>query len=309
MTVVSIVLWALAALVAVVLVATSVRIVGQSHVAIVERLGRFHRQLGAGLHVVVPVLDRVVRVVDLRTQVIDSRPQPVITKDNVTMSIDTVVYYRITDPFKATYEIQNVIEAMQYLTLTTLRDIIGQMELDETLSSRETINGRLRAVLDEATDQWGVRVERVEVKTIEPPQDIKDAMEKQMRAEREKRSAILEAEGERQSAILRAQGEREAAVLRAQAQKEAAILEAQGKAEAIRLVAEANRAFLEALREAEPDARVLALRYVEALEKLAQSPNKVFVPYEAAGLLGALGALREVLGALGGGPPAAAGAR
>lgn len=198
----------------VVLAFSAIKIVKQSEVIIVERLGKYWKTGESGLNIVIPILDRVVKKIDLRTQVIDSPPQPVITKDNVTMSIDTVVYYQITDSFKATYEIANLVQAIRYLTTTTLRDVIGTMELDRTLSSRDDVNNKLRIILDEATDKWGVRVERVEIKNIDLPADIKEAMEKQMRAEREKRAVILQAEGTKQAAITGAQGHKESQILK-----------------------------------------------------------------------------------------------
>lgn len=292
------------------LVARTVRIVHQSQVLIIERLGKYYKTCNSGLNIIIPVIDNVRRVVDLRVQVLDSEPQPVITKDNVTMEIDTVVYYQITDPFKATYEIADLVRAMHYLTLTTLRDIIGNMELDQTLSSRDEINNRLRLVLDEATDKWGVRVERVEVKNINPPADIRQAMEAQMRAEREKRAAILQAEGQREAEIKKAEGDKQAQILRAEAEKEAQILraeaerianikKAEGEAQAIKLVAaaDANRIELvmKALKEADMDEKMLTMKSIEALMKLADSHNKVFIPYETANVLGSLGAIKELL--------------
>ncbi|MCX7745876.1 MAG: SPFH/Band 7/PHB domain protein [Clostridia bacterium] len=278
---------------------SSVKIIRQSEVAIVERLGKYSRTASSGLNIVVPILDKIATRIDLRTQVIDSPLQPVITKDNVTMSIDTVVYFQVTDPFKATYEIQNLVQAIRYLTTTTLRDIIGTMELDETLSSRENINNRLRIVLDEATDKWGVRVERVEVKNIDLPPDIKDAMEKQMRAEREKRAAILQAEGERQAAVTQAQGHKEAQILNAEAEKEAKIRRSEGEAQAIKKVAQAEadkiKFIFTALKEANIDEKMLSVKYIEVLQNMAAGPNKVFVPYESSALIGALGSLKEVL--------------
>lgn len=297
-------------LLVIVLILRSVIIVHQSQVAIVERLGKYLKTAHSGLNVIVPILDKVVRRVDLRTQVLDSPPQPVITKDNVTMSIDTVLYFQITDPFKATYEIANLVVAIKYLTTTTLRDIIGTMELDYTLSSREEINTRLRVLLDEATDKWGVRVERVEVKNIDLPSDIKNAMEKQMRAEREKRAQILQAEGEKQAAITQAEGQKDAVILQAQADKEKKILEAvaekearitraQGEADAIKLVAEATAAqnvtVYQSLHDAKLTDEILRLKSVEATVEMAKSDNKVFVPYESVNVLGAAGLASDVI--------------
>lgn len=292
------ILWILLIL-AVVVVAKSVRIVQQSRVLIVERLGKYHKTCSSGLNIIVPFIDSVRSNVDLRVQVLDSEPQPVITKDNVSLEIDTVVYYQITDPYRSTYEIANLVKGMQLLTLTTLRDIIGTMELDQTLSSRETINTRLRIVLDEATDKWGVRVERVEVKSINPPSDIRQAMEAQMRAEREKRAAILLAEGQRESEIKKAEGDKQAQILRAEAEREANIKQAEGRARAIELVAAADARRIElvmkALKDADLDERVLTMKSIEALVEMAKSQNKVFVPYQSAALMGSLGAVKELL--------------
>ena len=294
----------------IVLAASAIKIVKQSEVIIIERLGKYRKTGESGLNIVIPILDRVVKRIDLRTQVIDSPPQPVITKDNVTMSIDTVVYYQITDSFKATYEIANLVQAIRYLTTTTLRDVIGTMELDRTLSSRDDVNNKLRIILDEATDKWGVRVERVEIKNIDLPPDIKDAMEKQMRAEREKRAVILQAEGTKQSSIteaqglkesqiLKAEGEKQTAILHAEAQRESKIRIAEGEAEAINKIAEAeaNRVKMvyEALKNANVDEAMLSVKYVEALSEMAKGENKVFVPYESQGLLGSIGAIKELI--------------
>lgn len=288
----------------------SLKIVRQSQVAIVERLGKYNRTLSSGLNFVVPILDAIVKRVDLRTQVIDSAPQPVITKDNVTMSIDTVVYFQVTDAFKSTYEIADVIQAIRYLTTTTLRDIIGTLELDKTLSSRDDINNKLRIILDEATDKWGIRVERVEIKNIELPQDIKDAMEKQMRAERQKRAVILEAEGTKQAAITEAEGMKESVILRAEAEKQSAILkaeavkeakirQAEGEATAIETLAKADAQRIDfvykALKEANIDEKILTLKYIESIEKMAEGNNKVFMPYETSALMGMIGSLKELV--------------
>lgn len=277
----------------------SVQVVRQSEVRIVERLGKFNRQLGSGLFIVVPILDRVVARWDMRTQIINSSPQPVITKDNVTMGIDTLIYYRITDPKSATYEINGLKNAISNLAVTALRNEIGNMNLDETLNSRDQINQALQIKMDEATNSWGVKVERVELKEIITPQDIRDAMEKQMRAEREKRSVILEAEGERASAIEKAEGLKRAQILEAEADMEAQIRRAEGEARAIELVAEAQKKQIHqvytAFKDIQADEKVIALRYVEAMEKMAQSDNKVFVPYEAVGLMGSAGALKDLI--------------
>ena len=287
-----------------------VKLVRQSQVGIVMRLGKFLRVADTGVHFLVPFLDQMSYIIDLREKVVDFPPQPVITKDNVTMSIDTVVYYQITDPFKATYEIANLVQAIRYMTTTTLRDVIGTLELDKTLSSRDDINNKLRLILDEATDKWGVRVERVEIKNIELPEDIKDAMEKQMRAEREKRAIILQAEGKKQAAItesqglkasqiLKAEGEKQTAILHAEAQKEAQIRRAEGEAEAIKKVAEAEalkiKQVYESLKDANIDEAMLSVKYVEALNEMAKGDNKVFIPYEAQGMLGSIGAIKELI--------------
>lgn len=294
----------------IVLAFSTIKIVKQSEVIIVERLGKYWKTCESGLNIVIPILDRVVKKIDLRTQVIDSPPQPVITKDNVTMSIDTVVYYQITDSFKATYEIANLVQAIRYLTTTTLRDVIGTMELDRTLSSRDDVNNKLRIILDEATDKWGVRVERVEIKNIDLPADIKEAMEKQMRAEREKRAVILQAEGTKQAAITGAQGHKESQILKAEGEKQTAILHAEakresqiriaeGEAEAINKIAEAEanrvRMVYEALKNANVDEAMLSVKYVEALSEMAKGENKVFIPYESQGLLGSIGAIKELI--------------
>ncbi|NPV90236.1 MAG: SPFH/Band 7/PHB domain protein [Firmicutes bacterium] len=284
---------------AIIIIAKSIRIVQQSRVLIVERLGKYHKTCTSGLNLIVPFVDSIRSVIDLRVQVLDSEPQPVITKDNVGLEIDTVVYYQITDPYRATYEIANLVKGMQLLTLTTLRDISGTMELDQTLSSRDLINNKLRVVLDEATDKWGVRVERVEVKSINPPSDIKMAMEAQMRAEREKRAAILTAEGLREAEIRKAEGDKQAQILRAEAEREANIKQAEGRAKAIELVAVADARridmVMKALKDADMDEKMLTMKSIEAFVEMTKSPNKVFVPYEAAGVMGSLGAIKELL--------------
>ncbi|MFB5189619.1 SPFH domain-containing protein [Alicyclobacillus fastidiosus] len=284
----------------VVLVISSIKIVNQNEVYMIERLGKFYRKAQSGLNLIVPFIDRVVNRVDLRTQVIDSPPQSVITRDNVSISIDAIVYFRVTDPYNATYQIDDVFRALEYLTATNLRDVIGSLDLDETLSSREQINTRLRISLDEATDPWGVKVERVEVKNINPPSDIREAMEKQMRAEREKRAAILTAEGEKQAAITQAEGRKQAVILEAEAVKESNIRRAEGEATAIRQIAEAEakkiQMIYDALRAANVDERMLAVKGLEAFAQLAESDNKVFVPYEASAVMGAFGAVQSLLG-------------
>lgn len=285
----------------IILVVSSIKIVNQNEVLMIERLGKFHKKAQSGLNVIVPFIDRVVKRIDLRTQVIDSPPQSVITRDNVSISIDAIVYFRVTDPYNATYQIEDVFRALEYLTATNLRDVIGSLDLDETLSSREQINTRLRVSLDEATDPWGVKVERVEVKNINPPSDIREAMEKQMRAEREKRAAILTAEGEKQSAITQAEGKKQSAILEAEAFKESNIRRAEGEASAIRQIADAEakkiQMIYDALHAANVDERILALKGIEAFERLADSDNKVFIPYESTAVMGAFGSIQSLLGA------------
>jgi len=287
----------------------SIRIVSQSDVLVIERLGKYYKNAEAGVNILIPFLDRVRAKVSLRQQTMHIPPQGVITKDNVTITIDTVVFFQITDPFKAIYEIESLQRAISYVSVTTMRDIIGKMDLDSTFSSRDLINTQLRDILDEATDKWGVKVERVEVKDIRPPADIRDAMEKQMNAERNKRAAILEAQGERESAITRADGDKEAAILNAEAEKEAnirraegvrqaKILEANGEAEAIRQIAEAKAQEVAlvfgAIREAKPDDRLVAIKSLEALEKVADgSANKVFIPFDATKTLASVSAMVE----------------
>jgi len=286
----------------------SIRIIGQSTVGIVERLGKFHGKAEQGINIIVPIIDRFRAIVDLREQVVDFPPQPVITKDNVTMQIDTVVYYQVTDPFRFVYEIAQPLVAIENLTATTLRNIVGELELDATLTSRDYVNTKLRQVLDEATDKWGIKVNRVELKNINPPQDIQQAMEKQMRAEREKREAILRAEGQKTAAILEAEGLKQAAILKAEAVKEAAIreaegsrqakiLNAEGEAQAILNVQKAIADSLVMLREAAPDQKVLSLKSLETLKSMAEGQaTKLIIPGDLAGLAGVFAALKESVG-------------
>src|SRR6266436_3786539 len=264
--------------------ARTVRIVPQARARVVERLGRYHRTLTPGLALVVPFIDRRRPLIDLREQVVSFPPQPVITEDNLVVNIDSVIYFQVTDARAATYEIQNYIQAIEQLTVTTLRNVIGGMALEKTLTSRDEINNQLRGVLDEATGKWGIRVNRVELKAIDPPDSIKETMEKQMRADREKRDTILEAEGEKQAAILTAEGQKQAAVLRAQGVREATILEAEGQAKAIDTV-------FRAIHEGNPDPQLLAYQYVQALPLIAQGQsNKVWiVPAEFQRALGRIG--------------------
>ena len=269
-------------------------VVQQSKAFVIERLGAFQAVWGVGLHFKLPFLDRIARRVSLKEQVLDYPPQPVITKDNVTMQIDTVVYYQITDPKLFTYGVDRPMVAMETLTATTLRNIIGDLELDQTLTSRDVINTRMRAILDEATDAWGIKGNRVELKNILPPADIQSSMEKQMKAERDRRQAILQAEGQKKSAILIAEGEKESAILRADAEKQAAILKAEGEAEAIRAVQKALADSLEMLNNAAPNDQVIKLKAIQAMEKVADGKaTKIIIPSEMQGLVGLANGLVE----------------
>ena len=268
-------------IVIIVIFVSGVKIVPQSKAYVVERLGAYHRTMQTGLNYVIPFFERVANIVSLKEIVKDFAPQPVITKDNVTMQIDTVVYFQITDSKLYTYGVERPISAIENLTATTLRNIIGELELDETLTSRDVINTKMRSILDEATDPWGIKVNRVEVKNILPPRDIQEAMEKQMRAERERREAILRAEGEKKAAILTAEGEKESTILRADAKREAKIREAEGEAEAIVKIQEANAQGLKLLKEAKMDEAVLKLKSYEALVNVANGQStKIIVPSE-----------------------------
>ena len=285
-------------LLALVIVIANIAVVQQSRAYVIERLGAFHTVWGVGLHMKVPFLDRVARRVSLKEQVLDYPPQPVITKDNVTMQIDTVVYFQITDPKLYTYGVEQPMMAMETLTATTLRNIIGDLELDQTLTSRDVVNTKMRAILDEATDPWGIKVNRVELKNILPPADIQSSMEKQMKAERDRRQAILQAEGskksaillaegERESAILRADAEKQAAILRAEAERESAILKAEGEAEAIRKVQQAMADSLAMLNEKAPNDAVLKLKSIEAMQRIADGKaTKIIIPSQMQGLVG-----------------------
>lgn len=277
---------------------SNVKIVPQAHAYVVERLGAYHSTWGTGLHVKIPFIDKVSRKVSLKEQVVDFPPQPVITRDNVTMQIDTVVYFEITDPKLYSYGVERPLNAIENLTATTLRNIIGELELDSTLTSRDTINDKIRIILDEATDAWGIRVKRVELKNILPPREIQDAMEKQMKAERERREAILRAEGEKQSRILVAEGHKESKILEAQAEKQSAILaaeaekeakirEAEGEAEAIAKVQKATADAIKMLNEANADESVLKLKALEAFAKAADGQaTKIIIPSEIQGMAG-----------------------
>ncbi len=295
-------MWFLLVLLVIILIiaAMSIKIVKQSEVYIIERLGKFYKVADAGLTIIIPFFDHVRSVVSLKQQTMDVPPQGVITKDNVTITIDTVVFYQITDPAKAVYEIQSLKKGIEYLAITTIRDIIGKMDLDETFSSRDGINNQLRVVLDEATDRWGCKIDRVEIKDITPPADIRDAMEKEMNAERNKRALILESEAQRQSAITIAEGKKQAAILEAEADKEARIRRAAGEAQAIREVADAKakeiQMVYDAMKKANPNETLVQLKSLEALEEVAKGEaNKVFIPFEATSALSSLGSLKEVV--------------
>ena len=275
---------------------SGLKIIPQAKAYVIERLGAYNKTLHTGLNYVIPIIERVSNKVSLKEIVKDFAPQPVITKDNVTMQIDTVVYFQITDPKLYTYGVENPISAIENLTATTLRNIIGDLELDETLTSRDIINSKMRSILDEATDPWGIKVTRVEVKNILPPRDIQDAMEKQMRAERERREKILQAEGEKKAAILTAEGEKESMILRAEAKKEAQIKEAEGEAQAIIKIQEANAQGLKLLREAKADEAVLKLKSYEAFEKVADGKaTKIIVPSDLQNLVTAATVFDESL--------------
>ena len=273
--------------IAFIVVITNISVVQQSRAYVIERLGAFHSVWGVGMHFKVPFIDRIARRVSLKEQVLDYPPQPVITKDNVTMQIDTVVYFQLTDPKLYAYGVEQPMAAMETLTATTLRNIIGDLELDQTLTSRDVVNTKMRSILDEATDPWGIKVNRVELKNILPPQDIQNSMEKQMKAERDRRQAILQAEGQKKSAILIAEGEKESAILRADAEKQAAILKAEGEAEAIRKVQQALADSLEMLNKSAPSDQVIKLKSIEAMQKVADGKaTKIIIPSEMQGLVG-----------------------
>ena len=280
-------------LVAVVLI-RNIRVVQQARAFVVERLGAYHATWNVGLHFKIPFIERIAKVVSLKEQVADFPPQPVITKDNVTMQIDTVIYFEITDPKLYTYGVENPMLAIENLTATTLRNIIGELELDESLTSRDTINAKMQQILDEATDSWGIKVNRVELKNITPPKEIQNAMEKQMKAERERRESILKAEGEKRAAILEAEGEKESAVLRAEAKKEAAILEAQGKAQAILAVNQATAEGLKLLNQAAPTEPIVQLKALDAFTAAANGQaTKIIIPSEIQGIAGLAAAFKE----------------
>lgn len=301
-----IIVFIILAILVLLVIVTNVKIVPQAHAYVVERLGAYSGTWSVGLHIKIPFIERVARVVLLKEQVVDFAPQPVITKDNVTMQIDTVVYFQITDPKMYAYGVDNPMAAIENLTATTLRNIIGDLELDQTLTSRDTINTKMRSILDVATDPWGIKINRVELKNIMPPKAIQDAMEKQMKAERERRESILRAEGEKRSTILVAEGEKEsmilnaeakktAAILEAEAEKEAAIRLAEGEAEAILKVQTATAEGIKRINEAQPQEGVLTIKSLEALEKLAEGQaTKIIIPSEIQGVAGLAASVKEL---------------
>ena len=279
-----------------VLLCGSVRIVRQANAVVVERLGKYHKTLDTGVHMVIPFIDRCSMPISLKEIVADFNPQPVITKDNVTMQIDTVVYFQVTDPKLFSYGVDNPIRAIENLTATTLRNIVGELELDETLTSRDTVNSKMRQILDEATDPWGIKINRVELKNILPPKDIQDAMEKQMRAERERREQILKAEGEKRSSILVAEGEKQAQILRAEAEKQTKILQAEAKKAELIAQAEGENQAIELINKAKPNASYITLQGFEALKALANgNATKIIVPSEIQNVAGLLASMTEVV--------------
>ena len=283
-------------IVVLVLFISCIKIVPQANSYIVERLGGYYATWGVGLHFKVPFIDKIAKKVNLKEHVVDFPPQPVITKDNVTMQIDTVVYYQITDPKSFAYGVERPMMAIENLTATTLRNIIGDLELDETLTSRDTVNTKMRTILDEATDPWGIKINRVELKNILPPREIQDAMEKQMKAERERRESILIAEGSKKSAILMAEGEKESAILKAEAKKEAAIKEAEGQAEAILRVQTAIAEGIKKINEASPSDEFIAIKALESFEKAADGKaTKIIIPSQIQGLAGLATSLKELM--------------
>ena len=284
------------AIIILVMIISNIKIVPQAHAYIIERLGGFYATWSVGVHVKVPFIDRISKKVNLKEHVVDFEPQPVITKDNVTMQIDTVIYYQITDPKLYAYGVERPMMAIENLTATTLRNIIGEMELDESLTSRDVINTKLRAVLDEATDPWGIKINRVELKNIVPPREIQSAMEKQMKAERERRELILKAEGEKKSAILIAEGEKESAILRAEAKKQAAIKEAEGQAEAIITVQKAVADGIKEINSANPGEGYLTIKSLESFEKAADGKaTKIIVPSDIQGIAGLAASLKGIM--------------
>lgn len=288
--------WIIVALLVIITIVRNIRVVPQAKACVVERLGAYSATWHVGLHFKIPFLERIAKTVSLKEQVADFPPQPVITKDNVTMQIDTVIYFQITDPKLFAYGVENPMMAIENLTATTLRNIIGELELDESLTSRDTINAKMQQILDGATDPWGIKVNRVELKNITPPKEIQNAMEKQMKAERERREAILRAEGEKRSAILEAEGERESAILRADAKKQSEILEAEGKAQAILALNQATAEGLKLLNEAAPTEPIVQLKALEAFQAAANGrATKIIIPSEIQGLAGLATAFKEVI--------------
>nr|WP_316624442.1 SPFH domain-containing protein [uncultured Ruminococcus sp.] len=296
MSIASMIILAVIVLIVVIIIARNIKIVPQAHAFVIERLGAYYQTWGTGLHLKVPFIDRISKKVSLKEQVVDFPPQPVITRDNVTMQIDTVVYFEITDPKLYTYGVERPLSAIENLTATTLRNIIGDLELDSTLTSRDTINDKIRIILDEATDAWGIRVIRVELKNILPPREIQDAMEKQMKAERERRARILDAEGEKRSQILVAEGLKESAILKADAVKETKIREADGEAQAILAVQKAYADALRMLSEANPSDKVIQLKSLEALQKVADGKStKLIIPSDMQNLAGLAASVKEIV--------------
>lgn len=292
----SVAAWIIIGIIVIWIIVTSIRIVPQANAFVIERLGAYNGTWQVGLHFKIPIIDRVAKKVSLKEHVLDFPPQPVITKDNVTMEIDTVIYYQVTDPQLFTYGVEHPISAIENLAATTLRNIIGELELDGTLTGREVINSKIRIVLDEATDPWGIKINRVEVKNITPPHDIQTAMEKQMRAERERREAILRAEGEKKSAILVAEGQKEAQILSAEAKRESQIREAEGEAEAILLVQKATADGIEMINKSMPTEQVIAIKGLEAFEKAADGrATKIIIPSEIQGLAGLTTSVKELI--------------
>lgn len=281
---------------ALILICTSLRIVRQSTAVVVERLGKYHKTLDTGVHMVIPFFDKCGAPISLKEIVADFQPQPVITKDNVTMQIDTVVYFQITDPKLFSYGVDNPVRAIENLTATTLRNIVGELELDETLTSRDTVNSKMRSILDEATDPWGIKINRVELKNILPPRDIQDAMEKQMRAERERREQILKAEGEKKSSILVAEGEKQAQILKAEAEKQTKILQAEARKAELIALAEGEKQAIELINKANPNAAYITLQGFEALKKVADgNATKLIVPSDIQNVSGLLASMSEVV--------------
>ena len=296
MSIASMIILAVIVLIVVIIIARNIKIVPQAHAFVIERLGAYYQTWGTGLHLKVPFIDRISKKVSLKEQVVDFPPQPVITRDNVTMQIDTVVYFEITDPKLYTYGVERPLSAIENLTATTLRNIIGDLELDSTLTSRDTINDKIRIILDEATDAWGIRVIRVELKNILPPREREDAMEKQMKAERERRARILDAEGEKRSQILVAEGLKESAILKADAVKETKIREADGEAQAILAVQKAYADALRMLSEANPSDKVIQLKSLEALQKVADGKStKLIIPSDMQNLASVAASVKEIV--------------